>query len=202
MPFIPVPNTVSVELLFTQYDVQTECGLFLEFSAPQSLGELIDLGTRVNTAWEDYLAAVTPGSTDYRGCALRALDTATSPVYEALLGAPVSGMLTAALPNLNTLSLKFSTGLAGRSYRGRVFLPGIPNSNPSIWLGNNVTVAAGAAWVGAWESFLNDCEGIDATHVVVSYVTAGVPRATGVTTAVVGIGFADLMIDTQRKRRD
>jgi len=108
-----------------------------------------------------------------------------------------------------TKAFTFRTGLAGKSFRGRAFFVGMPA---------NVTAPAeqglvSAGWAGpvasAWGALIAAVPAADASAVwaVVSrfYQPGGpgtptVPRANGVYTPVVAVGYAGLAVDFQRRR--
>lgn len=103
------------------------------------------------------------------------------------------------MPNNVALVMSLRTGIRGRSYRGRVYVGGIPESNA---LGNNALAAYRDALVDRYDDLLIFAVGIgipDAQLVVLSYFANGVVRASPVATPVSSV-TADTRFDTMRRR--
>jgi len=100
-------------------------------------------------------------------------------------------------PSNVTMSLSFRTGQVGRSFRGRNYLIGLSEDDFT----NNVFDSAEAlAWRIAYDTMRTDTAAEDFVHVVVSRYENGAPRMGGITTDVTSYIFADLNVDTQRRR--
>lgn len=96
-----------------------------------------------------------------------------------------------------TAAIKFNTLLRGRSYRGRNFIPTLPNNG--LVSPVELSAAQTLAIVSAWAN-LNTYLGVSAAdHVVISRYNAGAPRVTGVATPVISYGM-DSSVDSQRRR--
>lgn len=93
--------------------------------------------------------------------------------------------------------VSFRTDQRGRSYRGRNYLPGIPDTqllNP----GNLTGTAMGLLALSY--AALEDVESLlDVTHVVTSHYTGGAARPSGVNTPITEYSV-DQPLDTQRRR--
>jgi hypothetical protein len=95
------------------------------------------------------------------------------------------------------MTVTFLTGVAGRSYRGRNYIPALPSAagaTDRTW-----TNAAVAAVNSAYETFDLALPGVDSEHVVLSRANEGAPRVSGVATPVIGYR-ANVQMFTQRRR--
>src|SRR6185436_9153957 len=125
------------------------------------------------------------------------LTTATGPAIEVGAGVP-GGISGEANPNNVAACIKFSTAQRGRSARGRNYIPGVPgsvvtlNTMDTTWMQDvsnayNLLVGAGTFLAG-WE------------WVIVSRVTAGAPRASGLAIPVISAGFVSSSVRSMRSR--
>jgi hypothetical protein len=90
------------------------------------------------------------------------------------------------------------TGLAGRSFIGRTYLPGIPELYQSASL---LTVGAYDAYNQAAEVFRQDVNAAGYVLGVYSQFTGGAPRAEGLFTPATSYAMADRVLDSQRGRK-
>ena len=135
----------------------------------------------------------------------RALDTSSSPVYIFVLpvsrgGAAGSG---GALPGNCTFCLTLQTGLAGRSQRGRIYLPGLSTGDLQAAPNQSLVTAARAnIYVASLNALVSQIAALSASHklVVTSYRTGGAWRSSGVNSLVLNAAYADLAVDSQRRR--
>lgn len=107
--------------------------------------------------------------------------------------------LSEGLPNNVTLSVKKSSGLTGRSARGRVFFIGMPDNdlstNENQWAqteADNVVLGVEAFRAGIVQGGW--------VPVIVSRFTAGAPRAMGKTFPWLSTSIVDRDVDSQRGR--
>lgn len=203
MAFIPFEQCVAFELLYTQHGVATEQGFTAYFPSAQTGAEIAAMCLDLNGYHLSYMDPILPTSTLYRGSRGVALDDINAPVGESILVTPNAGSGGASgLPNMNTIAVNFSTAKRGKSYHGRAYWPGIPNS-VSYWSGNSIIAAYGAQIVDAWVAMLQDLfSDYSGIHVVPSRYTNGAARVTGEATPVTSYKLADLLLDTQRGRKD
>jgi hypothetical protein len=102
-----------------------------------------------------------------------------------------------ALPGNVTFAVSFRTGKAGRSFRGRNYLPGIPSNEVS---GDQISPSTAAGYAGMYEALLTALVGSDFTWVVLSRVADGVLRAAGLSTDVISVISTDVILDSMRRR--
>lgn len=206
-PFIPTANTALVELVYTAGSVILENTFHVQKGSPYTLADLIALTGTFDT-WDStgvakWQAARTPGVT-LLFIRAKALDTSSSPVYTYTV--PAGGRVgTMAwdhqMSNNATFCIRLQTGLAGRSYRGRLYVPPFSVGNVQAAPNQNlVAVLSATTWVTSLQALMTALTAAGHTWVVTSFYNAGAWRAAGVNTAVLTIGYADLRVDTQRRR--
>lgn len=131
-----------------------------------------------------------------------------STVYQT--GLPIVGLDSSgpASPGL-TKSFTLRSGLAGKNYRGRIYTNGF-NVGAISNIGTNVvTTTYLTGMVDALTSLLSaiPAADVEASWVIVSRFyqpggpgTPSVPRAAGVETPVLSVGYANALVDFQRRR--
>lgn len=97
---------------------------------PWTIAEMGTLGTNLKNWWDTYLKVCIPPQTSLTQIQLRKYDPAAPfavdvPVSPAILG--TRGTVSEAANATSTISLR--TGLAGRAYRGRIYIPGLSETD-------------------------------------------------------------------------
>lgn len=131
---------------------------------------------------------------------LRSINTASLPEFLDT-GAPVAGTAVGnLLPPQTALVVTLRTGLAGRSFRGRVYLGGFAvSANGTAGAANAAVGTAAQAFIGAINNNLST-SGWQLAVVSRPAPDAIPPRPTGFVTPVTVPVVRDLVWDTQRKR--
>lgn len=199
-PFIPVANCASIELIYSTGGLVFENVLHIQKGSDYSLADLQAVRTIVdnwdNTTWKAYRG----GAYSLTRIKTKALHSASAPFEEYQLATPRTGTDAAAtLPPHNTWCVKLASNLAGRSYRGRLYTVGMTTGmllTGSVQV--NTTYANGV--VTALNTLKTNLNTGGHTLVVVSYRADKAWRAAGVATAISTITYADLNIDSQRRR--
>jgi hypothetical protein len=199
-PFIPIPNTASVELIFQYRADVCEITFSVMSNAPFDLTGLQALRTAFNNwdAAQWYLSRVS--AITLQRIRTRALDSASSPMEDYHLPTPRPGNVSdAGLPSNVTFAIKLATALAGRSYRGRIYIPAICTLCVS---GNQVTAGAQAAWLSELAALQPALTAANANwHLcVASRYNNGAWRTTGVCTQATGWVAVNADLDSQRRR--
>lgn len=108
------------------------------------------------------------------------------------------GSLVVSDPNNVTLAISFRSGMTGRSFRGRNYLPGIPGSAISD---NRVSSILANLFAGAYEILMGeDAIATGFTWGVISRRTGGALRAAGIVTPITQVVIVDTVVDSQRRR--
>lgn len=201
MAFIPFTDVINVFFDFTGPD-EEPCGYSIDFKSRVSAGvsEMESLGSFCASWFDTTMQPLMTAGYTLERIKLRDLSAEDSFVVDWVGILPLTGSLAGnSLPSNVCWALKKSTGLAGRSFRGRVYHMGLGEAEVS---GNFVDGTYAANVLDAWNELLDDAkttaDGFD--MVVTSRQHNGVPRVTGVATPVTGIIHVDLRVDTQRRR--
>lgn len=101
-----------------------------------------------------------------------------------------------AVPNNVAIVGSFSTAKTGRSFRGRTYQAGLPET---VVTGNNIPIATAAFLVTNYATLVGLLFAANVDLVVASFQSLGVPRAVGVATVVETVEV-NTRVDTQRRR--
>lgn len=199
MAFIPVPNGIKVCMRFTQAQQQVCNVFYVTSSAAITTGLLDDVGTAIKNWWATNVQASTCTNVSLDAIELTDMTAPGGIGIEFTTGLPLLGTNTdLPLPNNVTLATKLSTGLTGRSHRGRQYYVGLP-SGDLRGDRQGVTTATQAAIKGFYDALLSDLVAAGVELVVASFFSGGAPRATAVTTPVTDF-FVNATLDSQRRR--
>lgn len=196
MPFQPVPNAALVTIEGRVDNQLTILDLSFGVSGgtitAASLGLLL---TGVESFVEFNLAPLL--SSDWSSQRLVAIDLANNFGARVVLSAVhVGGVDEEAAPNNVAATVSFNTGLRGRSFRGRNYVPGIPNSVITL---NTLDPEFIAALIAAYQSLVGAGTFVLGWQFgVVSREIGGVVRAEGIITPVL---TAEMTTNTVRSMR-
>lgn len=198
MAFIPATNVLKADMIFDHIGQQCSNTHYALMAGAPSLTDLTDFaGTLVN--WFDtQLQPLVSNGTALTKVLVRDMTVESGAAIEFTTDLPMSGTGGSALPGNVTVANKWSTGLAGRSFRGRTYLVGLP-------VGNNTTSAnlldAGYAsdLKDAYDALIADITVDDRTFVVVSFFHDGAPRVSGLATEIIATTVNN-QLDSQRRR--
>ncbi len=200
MPFIPVPDCVSIKIEGRIDNCQTINDLYFRSTiGPRSAADVLALAAALETWVVGYLAPQLNIGWSGIKVAARGLSNVNGLTAESSL-AGISGAITGeALPNNVSMAVKFSTGLSGRSNHGRNFVPALSDS---IVDGNNIDPDWAVAVVDAYAALIFPSASIPSgwIWVVVSRYLNNEPRAEGVFHEVLSVGVTDLVVDSMRSR--
>lgn len=205
MAFIPVPNTAQIRLEGRLDNQQTINDLYFFQDGGFTELELANLTANVFSWWNTSIVTLlNEGFSSLRASA-RDLTSPTGLSFETALGAAAGSVTGEAAPNNVAPAVSFRTGLAGRSFRGRNYVPGISNSDVvgnnidagwrddiltgySLLLPGGTVLPAGFIWV-----VVSRFSGVDVDG-------APVPRLEGIVTTITAVIFTDTIVDSQRRR--
>lgn len=198
MAFIPVTNTLEVAIQATLAGEQ--CVNTFQFRRDVTWGavDAEALCNDIASLWETFTETWLYATYVFSGVAYRGLRTA-SDITGVVAVAPVTGGAGApSLPNNVAISIARVTGLAGRSFRGRVYIPVTAAENLATT--NTISPTFGTACIALLNAVRDAGDADDWTHVVVSKQTGGAPRVTGVTTPITNYSIRDYVTDSMRRR--
>lgn len=198
MAFIPVPNAVRVSMEFTIAGQIVVFTLSLERGTQPTVAEMENLGTVMATWWNNSQKPFHTPLIALQKVTVTDLTTSSSPSVEVPVSPVIPGTASGtALPNNAAAVVSFRTPSRGRSYRGRVYLPGLSDAHRV----NPVTFSNGFM-NGVIASFLTLKDTLNSygwEHVVISRRQNKVDLTTGVTTPVTAY-LMDSLYDSQRRR--
>lgn len=198
MPYIPVENTVSIEMIYSFNSQVCENVLHYRKGAAWSLSEATDLCDAIKAWWSATLDSYISVDVSLTQLRVTNLETQDGFVLNYGTGLPLPGAAAgASLPNNCCLVITKRTAKRGRSFRGRIYVPGMTET---FVTGNTVTSGTVTGLVNAFNAMKAVTVGATtADMVVVSRFTGNAPRVTGVTEAITGF-TSDGTIDSQRRR--
>lgn len=197
MAFIPAANTVRV-VIEGLLDGQEIANVFhVDVGASVTTGDMNDIIDEFET-W--LTAELLPNlSDDYEVTAITARDLTT--VTGALIERPqdpflAGGQAAGSLPNNVALCATWFTAQAGRSYRGRTYIPAVDETNVTL---SRIASVTAAAFATAMIELVNQLTVAGYTLVVASFFSNLVPRVAAVLTPIIAVGVNTVM-DSQRRR--
>lgn len=206
-PFIPTANTALVEMVYTFGGQIIENTFHVQKGSPFTALQLQGLTTAFDL-WDSTGANKFQSSRPI-GCTLtqiktRALDTPASPVFIFTLPGPRNGSINATpMPGNVSFCVTLQTGLAGRSQRGRIYMPGLTTTTVgNTPLNNTVTTAYANGCVASLNALIAQVAALGAGYalVVTSFRSGGAWRANGQNSVILNAAYADLFVDSMRRR--
>jgi len=206
MPFVPVSNTAMVEIRFLLDDQHIENTLYFERADAVTSENLTSLNNAVLAWWIDNMSTLQPTALQLSEIVCTDLTSDSGP--QVTLAPPVAqfgSVDSPVLPNNVSLAISFRTGLRGRSFRGRNYIP-------ALWeggvIGNTVGTTIVDAFATAYTELITDTGVADAgyTWAVVSRFSGvdgdgkPIPRETGLSTPVASVVIVDATVDSMRRR--
>jgi len=203
MPFVPLENGVRVEFVYNQDGQIVENVQYAQFTSVPDASDMAALGLELAGWWSSDMSGNVSNTVHLVLIRIKGLTTDSEPAIEYTTGLPLTGAQSGvALPNNVTLAIKFNTGLAGRSFRGRNYFVGLGENQVT---GNSLVEATRDAIVDAYETLAASLIGDDLALVVLSLFSGvdeeghPIPREAGVATPVTSFSM-DLNTDSQRRR--
>jgi hypothetical protein len=201
MPFVPAAGIAEVFVEHT-FNGKPGLGWVLHFEStvlPWTVAILADLGNEIRAWWVAEMQANMTTAVRLDRIRLRDITSQNSPIYDFNTSLPVSGTLTGqSMPGNVAFSIKKNSGLAGRSFRGRVYQFGFNEADVDL---NSIGAGRANSYVAAWNEARLLVGGLaDYGMVICSKFSQGSPRAAAVSTPVTSFSYADLTIDTVRNR--
>lgn len=201
MAFIPIPNTVELVPRFKLLNGNIAVNVLhfekTDGSQPTS-GDLSNL-VAAYLAWEGSTLSQRSAQVQLVSIYARDMTAQNSVVLDYAVNPVRAGALASnAMPSQVSIAMSLRTGLAGRSFRGRVYHIGLTEAQVA---GDFLNAGVAAALLTKYAGLLaTGFTSIGFELVVVSRFANGVPRAFGVTSAVKSIILVDERVDTQRRR--
>lgn len=199
MAFIPVPETVEVEVRMQLAGQRIENTLYFSKSGGWDIASATTLGNDVLVWWATLYNQELANDLELIEVVVSDLDVVDS--FQVSLPAPTPhprGVNTSdALPSNVALCISFRTPFRGRSFRGRNYISGLPAGSV---VGNVVSTTVADAMQSAYETLPFSTTSAGGTWVVVSRFTDNAPRVTGVATPITAVLVVDRDSDSMRRR--
>lgn len=197
MPFVPAPRVGQFQLIYEEDGQRVENVINVLNSVDWTPAGLQVIAALFVSWWHDHLQELTTSAASLVLIAARDLTTEDGIAIEWTTGLPQAGLGgNHPLPMNVTLAVKMSTGLAGRSNRGRSYFVGLDTAFVD---GSTVAIGFQEDLIAAWNSLRASLTAADCTLVVVSRVHDGAPRVTAAVNGVLAFS-ADRTTDSQRRR--
>lgn len=197
MAFVPVPNTASLEYIYTWDGQVVQNVLHYGSASLIDTAALNGLTTAALSWWSANLRASISSACSLIAVRATDLTTQTGPVVEDTTGLPLAGTgASSAQPNNVTVAIKLITANRGRSFRGRVYHVGLPGTAVNA---NEITSTIRTNLRNAYLAALTLSTSPTWTFVVASKFTNNAPRTEGLATPVTDISV-NPTVDSQRRR--
>ena len=198
MQYVPIPNTVKVELVYS-WDSQV-CENVFHVKVPGEINtDLLDSIQGTFYSWYSVsLAAMQSNTVSFVKFILSDASTQYGISKEYGPGVVNAGLVSnnPSLPNNVSVAMKWNTGLRGRSFRGRTFHVGLTES---MVVGNNVTTDTRTYLLSTYAGLLSVLDAQGWQLVVASKFQGNAPRTTGLATEILTV-TTDGVVDSQRRR--
>jgi len=202
--FVPCDRVVKIDFRGTLDQQRVSNTLYVQkTTGAVNAADLTNIGQTARTWWGSELAPTLSNAVTLREIYLSDLTVQNSFVLTYTANLPSQGQLTGAiLPNNVTFTVSLRTGNAGRSFRGRNYIPGIRGGDVLTSDPNLLSVTRSNALVAAYQQLISSTYFGTTPYrlVVVSRFTNGQPRASGVATPVTAILAIDRVLDSMRRR--
>lgn len=202
--FVPCPNVAEVAAIYQCFGQITENVYHVQGGAAWTLSSLNALAAEVVT-WEGTNARnQRHDNVELLHVTAVDLTSATGLQVDYSTGLPIAGVATGGEPNNVTVAIKHTTGHRGRSFRGRSFWIGL---YASVITQNQITAPMITALVANMNALDSLFAGVNSGQMCVTSKYHGVdpitgkpvPRATGVSTPIIGF-TVNPTLDSQRRR--
>lgn len=206
MPFIPTPDTAEAVLSFSDAGELAQNTLYFTQAGGWTAGSLLTLCNDLDTWYEGSVLPLLSSSLALIAIVCTDIETQFG-AQAGISSTAVGGVGTEQAPNAIAACVGFRTGIRGRSFRGRNYVPGIPNAaininilDPTFMIdivtGYEAILPGGGVFAGGvplW-TVVSRYSGVNPT------TGAPIPRAAGITSQVTEVRFSDNIVDTQRRR--
>jgi len=203
---IPVPNGIKATMVYNLNTIRMVNVYWFTKGSPATLADLTSLANVLKT-WENTAAKTyrTTG-TSFVSVDCAAMDSAGLPVYTLPILPAIFGVVnTPSLPSYASIAIKHTTGLGGRSYRGRTYYIGVGQN--MLNGADMITTTVQANISGTYTTLRSSANTAGFTMCVASLYHGvdgsgkPIPRLSGILTPILssdcGIG-----LDTQRHRKN
>jgi hypothetical protein len=198
--FVPAPNVVQVEMVYTMFGQSCENVFHVLCQNGFQTSDLTAIRTLFDNWHLNSYRVNQAASAALRLIVTRHLNTENGVSEEYTLPTPRAGQTTSGgyMPGNVTIVATWTTGLRGRSYRGRTYSVGLAGVHVS---GNQLTSAGLTAYQAAYQALLTaiNAHANNYRLVVLSRRHNNAWRDQAVATVVTNVGL-EANLDSQRRR--
>jgi hypothetical protein len=198
MAFQRVPNTMQVDVLYLLFGQRVENVFYIQAVDGIDAVVLADTADMmINWVSTQLMPALSVDLT-FIGVEVRNLDIEAGSIIARTPAVPVNGgTAVSSEPGNVSFCVSLRSLSAGRSFRGRKYIPGMPITQR---VGNTVQPGWVTDLLDAFNNLITVLNAADRLLVVVSRIAAGVARIEALATPVVSVTNTDFFIDSQRRR--
>lgn len=200
-PFIPVPGVFKLALNYTLHGQQLANVMHVKSGGGVLTADADRISAVVANWWNTSARAQCSSQTALVKIVLDALDAEASLHKEYTTGWTAGGNSASPVQSSGvTACFKLSTGIRGRSYRGRFYWPGIKSDSINLNL-SQLNAGSRDAYVASLTALRTGLTGDSAGDklVIVSYCQDKAWLTTGIWTEVTGVS-GHLQLDSMRRR--
>lgn len=197
MAFIPLPSGVKIEIKCRKGGAPNINVVWGIVSVTVDLGKLQEIALAVEDWWDTHMQPLMSGSLSFEGVTVTDWSEEAGLQYDYDLITPLTGTASGTDTPSNVAAVTtFLTPYSGRSFRGRVYNPGLTDAQITT---NTLGTVYVASMLTAWVNFGIAMDDINVAHVVASFVHDNAPRTTAVGTPIITYSMNNV-VDTQRRR--
>lgn len=197
-PYVPVFDCMEVEVRYLIESQRTENVFTFSTGGESFVAAAQAVYDVLETGWWPIVRNFFSTALAHDSVYIVDLSEQTGPVAEFGAFANPTGTVNTGSAPLNVAAcVGLRTNARGRSYRGRKFM-----GPPALGLVSGSYLGSTGAGVlnDAFESLISSAGAAGVPLVVVSRVTNGAPRTTGIQTLVTSARLTDTVLDSQRRR--
>lgn len=198
-PFIPTPHTASVEFMYALTNQVAENRIHVLADTNFDEAMVDTLWNTCKTWWINVWKPTVGPACSFNRLRVKAIHASDAPLLDQVVLPAQTGTKSGiALPNNSTFTVKFATGLAGRTARGRWYVAGLTSDCVS----NGIVVPSGVAgaWVNALTALQDELQLSTWDLCITSFRVNKAWRTEGLSRPVTGISYTDLNLDSMRRR--
>lgn len=126
MAFIPALNCAKITAVYNQTGVPAANIFHCRYSGVFDESQAIAIADAFTTVWNAQMMPDLASGLVYTSCEVRDLEVEAGEVYNITTDLPQAGGVSQEFANNVALTITWQTGAAGRSQRGRSYIPGCP----------------------------------------------------------------------------
>jgi hypothetical protein len=198
MPFVPATNCAEIIIQATLNGQDAITTFAARHATGWGATELAALADAVDIYWSTFALPNLPATYTYINTHVRDLRTSVGLQHDSAAGAGNGSEGGTPLPNNVTVAVARRSGLAGRSARGRVFMPGITQTG--LATENTITTSFRDTLLDLFNGFTTAISLVDWEEVILSRQHDGVSLTEATVYTVIEYAVVNLVLDSIRRR--